>query len=599
MTDVAVNSSKYTAVNNVMIEQVPSTYSKSNVKAVSFANGEANKLSMSERPWDLTRMLGREYVLQSGNWTFAIGPQAVILQINVLPAILASGAQWATMISQFVYFRCGIRIRVKLNGTRRHLGAAWVGYVPPYNYYSPTFMTATGGSVAGDTQKYGGTLDASISSSVVVDVGWSRIENYILTRQSSTFSNFSDFGWLTMTSLTGLSGSTGATNSLKWVVTVELLNCDLHVPYPVHTLPIGTAPRASLMDENVDDEYVDLRAEINLPSFSSIKDIFSNVGQAASGMEDATDAVQSWSLDDLMKAGHKVLNGVTGAVSGIAGFFLDYPNEAAANQQFTRQTINPPCYGEFRMNIPRLDIVPHGSHLVQNELTGDADFEEDIGRIIRIPTLFTYFQWSSTYDTGTVLTQMDINPGISLSQSGAVQTPTYLSYFSNIFAYWSGGIRYHFKFVSNTFYGGEVMIANFYGPSWNQTVGSVTFEMAKQVPHITYKLGSAQDLYITVDYHAETPYIKTVPNFTTTIDPGPNIRCSLGVLVMFVLNPLTTNDGSPAEITILGFVSAADDFEFAVLRPPYMQVIQQTIPSLEEQGFVEYHDLRAERAEVS
>lgn len=195
--------------------------------------------------------------------------------------------------------------------------------------------------------------------------------------------------------------------------------------------------------------------------------------------------------------------------------------------------------------------------------------EMDIYHIAQQPMMLDIFSFDSSQGAGTTLWQWDVSPTNVLcsNQTPSASIPmilsmdnTYLSYVSNAFKYWRGGIKLHFKFISSMFHTGRVRISWVPAPS-TEVLPSYDFY---------HSVGAVVDLNTTSEYSCTIPYLREDPFLDSSLVQVENRPWTSGVesysngmIVVTVVNELSHPTDPIPPMSVLVYVSAAEDFQLA------------------------------------
>jgi hypothetical protein len=182
------------------------------------------------------------------------------------------------------------------------------------------------------------------------------------------------------------------------------------------------------------------------------------------------------------------------------------------------------------------------------------------------PAWIKSISWSTGAAADTSLFQTEVTPSFMntsfSSGSSTVYCHTPVSFLSNFFNLYRGGLRFTFKLVKTEFHSGRLMLV--FNPSAYS--GS---SVAPNNTQSTYCHREIIDIREGLTFDFIVPYV--------ALAPYKNIRdnyFSIGSLDLRILNPLIAPATVSSTITILVEVSGAPDLEFAV---PNTHSMQQTI----------------------
>nr|QVG74791.1 polyprotein [Picornavirales sp.] len=148
----------------------------------------------------------------------------------------------------------------------------------------------------------------------------------------------------------------------------------------------------------------------------------------------------------------------------------------------------------------------------------------------------------------------------------AVYESTPLAVVSSLFSYWRGSIEFRFDFVASAFHTGRLAFCFVPG---NGIPDDVTFDAAIQ-SYVQYF-----DLQTDTSFTFVCPYVSN-RTWCSVLDPKgsfPKERSAsecIGILLVFVINPLVVIDNVSSTVRINTFIRAGSDFEVAVPSFPVL-----------------------------
>jgi len=209
----------------------------------------------------------------------------------------------------------------------------------------------------------------------------------------------------------------------------------------------------------------------------------------------------------------------------------------------------------------------------QNEVMacpGFASYDEDELSINSFKKRFSFlesFTWTTAGTAGTDLVSgLSLNPSnffTTFSDMGVtVDNYTPIGLLANLFKYYRGGIKLRLKFVKTEFHSGRLLLV--YNPvPFKTTSYSATYANAG------YSLREILDIREKNEVIVTIPYVNIYP-WSDNINP-------LGILNVFILDPLVCPSSVSTTITCLVEVCGDDDFEVAVpLCAPLTPIIPYT-----------------------
>jgi len=187
----------------------------------------------------------------------------------------------------------------------------------------------------------------------------------------------------------------------------------------------------------------------------------------------------------------------------------------------------------------------------------------DFMKVARTPSLFHFGSFTATDLAGKEIAVWPVTPSLAHKGTPNYFSPTYLSYISAPFTYWSGSLKYMFYFSASQMQTTRVRF------SW------LPSEPANTAPFI---FGSGDFLSKVQDIKGDCMVAITVPyvNPYFALEVGrlvdeaapvsPNVSHN-GYLMMHVYNPpLTTTTTGDSTINFVGFIAAGEDYALHKLR---------------------------------
>lgn len=253
-------------------------------------------------------------------------------------------------------------------------------------------------------------------------------------------------------------------------------------------------------------------------------------------------------------------------VAGVARLF-GYSNPPMINDvmPFQNKSFHAFANSETRMPIDKLCLDP------KNEVTvasGVAGVEEDdplaFSRLLTHESYLTVATMTGSNAVDTLLWSAIVNPHYAYNAAGYRTMPP-VTYFSPNFRFWRGSLVYKFKFVKTRFHRGRVLIS--YDPNGDIT-GTADTETSTFSRIVD--LEQESEVEFEVPYKAtspllQVPLLQTWPGtYSTTVAPAYTYSSTFhnGVITMRVQTALT-GPTTTADISILSYVRAGDDFMFA------------------------------------
>jgi hypothetical protein len=350
-------------------------------------------------------------------------------------------------------------------------------------------------------------------------------------------------------------------------------------------------------------EDVHLSGPTNLPVAQSE---FVHDGQISSVASAVADAAGALSQVPVLGPYARATEMASRMVSGVASHFgfTNVPNIEDVRPmksmpfQLASTAISEPVH--------KLSVQPKQETAIGAEQHGGPSEDElTLSSFCTRTSFLTGTEWPTTLEPGSLLFSSVAAPGLFESNSTEIaHTP--VSYVSNHFQYWRGSLKFTFKVVRSPYHRGRLAI------SWDQNAENLSSTPSIGNPNTIstiMDLDETSECSFVVPYMREQLFMQTGniinqsgPRWSVDPNPSSGFTGVNGIIGVRVLNRLTAPEASSA-VTILVFVSAGDDFEFAgpreqlVLQPSYIMSLSPSVNSV-IQSHIQYDDA-AESHEVT
>lgn len=237
------------------------------------------------------------------------------------------------------------------------------------------------------------------------------------------------------------------------------------------------------------------------------------------------------------------------------------PLAVAAPTRMDRKTVPFAAVGDVASYAKPLGLMAENSVSVPSLLPVGAD-EMDYSHIVRHYAFLSSFTWATADSAGAVVASINVTPQGSVNFSKGVQhTP--LSFVYNQFFRWRGSINYRFKVVKTSFHRGRLAIA--YYPGVSGTTGNLATS--------EFVFREIVDLSVTSTFEVCCPYM--LPQ------PWANNGSQMGVLQIYVLDPLVAPTTVSTSVTLLMEVAGGPDMQFSA---PIVWQVEPYAPSTAQSG---------------
>jgi len=486
----------------------------------------------------LAQFMSRPVVIDSMSWTTAdtIGPKQTITPWQLFFANTAVSRK----LNNFAFIRGKLHVKFVINATPFQYGLMRVSYRPLNNLVQAKTASSGDSTYIGRliqrSQQPGVYLEPSCNAGGELELPFFYHKNWLDLTSNTDCTNMGELSYDVFAALAvALSGaSTSVTvRTFAWMTDVELMG-----------------PTSKLVLQS--DEYGDKPVSGRASAIASVASQLVNVpiiGPFARATTIGASAV--------------------GAIASIFGF-TNVPN---INNVEPVYCMSAPQLATSEISVPyqKLVLDPKTELSIDPTLFGlKGEDELALSYLKKKESLYGRTSWSTTDALNTKLMNVQVTPTLSSNQTinnaSAVQVGwmvfhTPLSYIAQLFKHWRGSLRFRFKVVCTKYHKGRLKFS--YDP-----VGDISTAVTQTNEVYTHilDLGETDEITIEVPYHQALAWL--------AVNQGPNDNWNLGnsltpdstsfngMISVSVFNVLEAPN-TPSSISILGYVSGGDDFEFA------------------------------------
>jgi len=526
-----------------------------------FSSSYVDSVNMPEQKWLLSEILTRPVQLPTVEWSTATAAKNIIASFDIPRSIYnLSIVPISVLLSFMSFLRADWTLRLQLNSPKFSQGRLLVYFDPLNNR-----PFASGGSSNNCMSFYNLMvlphvwLDPSDSKVVELVIPYRHFLDYFRLNYSSV--NTQDprensLGRVHFIVFNPLEVSTGTTTSVYVTPSIYAQNPSVHVPTAQHDLetPLFSVRECGLTDViGAATDTFKAGAAIASGSPTMVSSTLKAVGSVAKVLQD---------LDRPLSVGEVILP--------------------------CNRMLAPFSHGSGVDSSIRLSLLEGSQTQTPSEIAGDAHKESDLSPILKIPTVITIQDWSSTQGSDTPLFLLPVTPNYHIQE--AYSSTTYIGSFSNLgawasrFKYWRGGIRFIFDFVSTQFHAGRLRASFFPNQFFGLLADAPSSAAGTSVPNMIMDLQAKKEFEFVVPWYSGTPYRKCTHPYDATQEINQHFRSNnygvSGTVVIYVLNPLIVNNNAPAAIHINVLMSGADDFELFGPCPPQPELVNPVLSSI-------------------
>lgn len=461
---------------------------------------------IADRTWDSVSILSKPIRFGTVAWSTSNPRFHIIDAIDIYARLFTTynNSRIARLLKTFRYLRSGFRFKVQLTSTKFNSGKLKAVYFPPTFFRSSTISDYETYTVHRLLSMPGVELSASAPGSIDVICPFSAcLPNYTMQRYFSAGN-----------------GTRGATTDLYgWGTLVLFVLSPLQTPDCVN----ATA------DVNTWFQLEEPKLAVpTRPAFNNIP--LDQEPTSAFEIQNAIDSLTS-KLRDLRDCVEMDVNNLQDVYTH--------------NNSLIHGTSDKPVV---------LGHHPSKISGITNVVTKDTAGK--LSDLFSREGYLTNTQWNSTAVSNTVLFNFTVAPKPFFATPANVSYSTPLSYLSQPFAYWRGGIRFRFSIVKTQFMQGRLQF--FYSPGSDV----VTVDDQSELYTGTIDISECSDFIVEIPFMFHKDWCTNGPK--TNAFSSDNTH---GSFVMRVLNRLTTNDCTISSADILCYTSACSNFQVANLRP--------------------------------
>lgn len=557
--------------------------------------------SVGESYMDPRSIFASPIRLGSYQWTTAASQGAQFFQYKVPEIFINQDTFHKTMLQTYVFFKPTVTITLEINATPQHMGLLCLWY-DPFTQFATT---------AGAPAAYHGKpipknpsifttsmqphvyIQAADSNKVTLDIPFEHPQTCLTTNSADPITNMGTIQVMIISPLEAPATSSSSVTVQMWL---QFKDCELAYPEYPHTALIPTLLETQSGEEFIEnsksngDIVTPMGEDMTSGSYLKVGDAEGTYGPPRQGKE------ESW-WSKLIKVGGGVagtaFNALTGNWGGAArtgagtiadfiGLFMDKPNDPLRSVNNMLYPIPPLGHVSGVAGNVRLDANQVGGYMPVGISTNDPA-EQKFSNLMKIPSMFYKFDWSDSQAPGDVLMTIPVTPGVcnyntvtapAYYADGTLGTgtyvlkePTFLSYNAGFFRFWSGTMKYAFKFVTTGLHTGKVACT--FIPNNYAGRGTETFAQATCANTEIFDVAGERDFSFTPPWMSALPR-KSYYDWSVIPYSAVDDRTILGWITVRVAAQLTTTNAIPGTVHCFVYISAADDFFCeSLMRQPY------------------------------
>lgn len=515
---------------------------------------QAVENEMADGTWFAKQQLMKPVQLGQYNWSVTQDRATNLADLS-FPAVLETvDSLLLRTLRMYAFYKLAPCFRIQINSTQFHQGQLIIAFDP----FSFTKINASNDvyNLSYATGLPHVRIMASESDAVELKIPFIHPRSFLTTNSV----NFNNLGNLYITVLNPLVVAEGTTPNVTVTLWVYALDAEVHVPIQDHTPVLeptsGKLPKVKSMNQN----QKQAAPEPTQPSLGQ------NLGNLWDGGSRLFGNILTGNFGQALRSGQ----GLIDTLGSIFGF--DYPCDPVSPIK-TIMPIENLAVGIGKSRAQRLAIDPYSMHCLEDDIASESLSAMNLKEILQIPMLMTQFTFSSTSPSESVLFNIPVHPQISpvyvqgTQGDGGIQR-TYLSYVSNGFVYWNGGIKYDIEVIATRFHSGKLLFA--YIPN-TQSIPTYA-EAATSLPNVIVDIQQTSNTTFMVPYTSSTAMKSTI----LKLEGSENdfVDAAIGTLVCYVQNILTNASNVAPSIEVNVYQYGAEDFGLYVPRRPALFIAE-------------------------
>jgi hypothetical protein len=498
---------------------------------------------------ELTDFLQRTYYLTQ-TWSSTSVYGDLLLKIDFPNFLFAVSPIW-DKLKNFAYFRGGVKIGIRINGTRFHYGSMLVSWSPTVNN--------TGAMEYG----YNNIISASGNPCFMVSPSENEVHYmtipYTIPYSYIPLSRHAQpayaMGSVYIYCLNPLTLASTEPTDVSYTIFANFEDVDISgYTYNTYTIPTRTldtqATRPAYHPTQpavVESRFVaQARRE---EKEKSEKGLISGVMESVAGIAGALVPIPE--IGELA-AGVSVGAGVIGAVASMFGYCNPNTQQALTpmvirynNLANTHGLNDTQVLSVFPDNVAKSGVKYMGSH----------EAITDIMDVMQTPMIvFGNVPWTGSQTASSQIISWQNGPSQLSAAGSGFSIPSFVNFVSTAFQYWRGSIRYHISIVASQMHVGRMRI------SW---IPDVTTVAALTEDNLASAISLVVDLEKETEISFVVPYLRDQP-WLEVVQPTLTSNAINGVIVLTVLNQLTYPSTPIPQAYLNIWASAGADYQVAM-----------------------------------
>lgn len=506
--------------------------------------------SIGHTKQDILSFLAKPVLLQSG--TLRTDDAVTSFAPIILPKAALSTALYSAKTQGFLGIKCDITLRITLNATRFQQGR----YMLCATYIGGSTFTGTTISDKGTAWYYAHTntkyartqlprveLDLNCDTEGTLTIPYvSALNYYPLAGVSDNVYNYGNVFVAQLFPYSELQAGSGSTTA-KYAIYATFSNVQLiGAATPQSGRGMYSTRKKSVTEKEQESEGI-----------GPISSVMTRISKASNFLKpvpflSSYASMVGWAAD------------ITGNVASTFGWSkpinLEHGMRVTRNALLYAGNVDGPDQSA-PVSMARTNAVT-----VLPGFSGTDTDEMDLNYMASIPALYDRFNWNGGNDIGVNLCSYSVRPldNVKTRSIGTITVYTVRDYIpvqfvADHFSYWRGSMVYKFKLIKTEFHSGRIAVQFFpEEPKAGNT--SASYALGDYVNREIIDVRECNEFTIVIPYTSSTPY-----------RPVTGSGSRMGVLEMYVVDPVVAPSTVTSDIGIIVEVAAGPDMEFAIPKP--------------------------------
>jgi hypothetical protein len=486
---------------------------------------------------DVKGFLERPVVIKTFDWTTSQQKLESLLASAVnLPNNWCGIPMILEKLRGFRYLRCDFVFKIQINAQPFNAGML-MAYFEPFKTqqeFTPSNIQTLSGRTGYRNTKMNLQRSTAINHRVPFMMPFSHFQ------LNDAIGLLGDFDVCVYSALTGTSDADGT-------VWVHAENIDIQMPTGLPPFDFPNPGKARGRAQSAVESVMKTEKE---SSDGTLSGTLSNVASIAKPFGDVP------VIGDIAKP----VSWAADAASGVASLFgFSKPADEAFDTTVTPQYIKNMANYDGDAKTKPLGLAAANAVAIPQGVYGTSDDEMAIATIVKDPIFLDSFTMSKDQNVDTQLWAWPVRPQTCRTRTGAggsiYRENTRLSFLSESFKFWRGGLKFHVEIVKTVFHSGRIRI--FYVPGLYIPIAT-DVDVDKCYSRII-------DFRDTTEFEFTVPYVNNAPWSLIWETGGVQEANPTGYLFVQVLNALRNPTTASDSIEFMVSISADSDFQFGYM----------------------------------